>query len=227
MYERELMRILDQSIHGIIFDLDGVLVDTAGLHRISWEQVCRMYGLVYTSACIELTKGVNRMQSLVNILVENRAVDNFSEDDLQIMCKLKNQIYLDLLESCGSDILTEDAIPLLEFFKNNGVKIGLASSSKNGELILKKLELERYFDGIITGNDISNAKPHPEAYNKCLLKIHCHGNNCIAVEDAYSGISSARQAGIHTIYIGTDEKACQLAEASFVSLHDAFFTIFK
>lgn len=227
MCEGVSMRILDQSIYGIIFDLDGVLVDTAGLHRISWEQVCRMYGLVYTSACVELTKGVNRMQSLLNILFENRAVENFSEVDLQDMCKLKNQIYLELLENCGSEILTEDAIPLLECIKNNGVKIGLASSSKNGELILKKLELERYFDGIITGNDISNAKPHPEVYNKCLLKLQCNGSNCIAVEDAYSGISSARQAGIYTIYIGTDEKACQLAETSFVSLHDAYFTIFK
>lgn len=216
-----------KNICAVVFDLDGVLVDTASVHSDSWIEVCKKYGLVYTNRCYELTKGRSRMQSLLSIISENYADGKFTNAELETICNEKNKIYIELLSVGNRTLLFEDAIIVLEELKKYGFKLGLASSSKNVYSILQKTGIKKYFDSIVTGNDTEKAKPFPDIYQLSIDKLGFQGENCIAIEDSYTGIVSASEAGLHTIYIGKDDRIINISEFNCHSVSELLYFLHK
>ncbi len=196
-------------MRGIIFDLDGVIVDTAKYHYLGWKRLADEIGVEFDEKKNEALKGVSRRDSLIALL-------GYTPEESKIIqwCDLKNSYYLKYIENIGSDDILPGAIGLLkEVSKNNSWKQALASSSKNAKIILKKLNLEKYFNAVVDGKEIEKTKPDPEIFKKAAAKLNILPENLIVFEDAQSGIKAAKDAGMLGVGIGNKEL---LSEADMV-----------
>lgn len=190
-------------IEACLFDLDGVVVDTAKYHYIAWKALAKELGFEFTIEDNERLKGVSRMQSL-EILLEIGG-KQFSETEKLAMAEKKNTLYVSFIEK----MTPEETLPGVENFlqelKDNGIKIALGSASKNAPMILDRIQLSGMFDEIVDGNSISEAKPNPEVFLKGAEKLKVLPENCIVFEDAIAGIEAAQNAGMYSVGIGEPE----------------------
>lgn len=190
-------------IEACLFDLDGVVVDTAKYHYIAWKALAEELGFEFTIEDNERLKGVSRMQSL-EILLEIGG-KQFSEEEKLAMAEKKNTLYVSFIEK----MTPEETLPGVENFlqelKDNGIKIALGSASKNAPMILDRIQLSGMFDEIVDGNSISEAKPNPEVFLKGAEKLKVLPENCIVFEDAIAGIEAAQNAGMYSVGIGEPE----------------------
>lgn len=196
-------------MRGIIFDLDGVIVDTAKYHYLGWKRLADEIGVEFDQKKNEALKGVSRRDSLIALL-------GYTPEESKIIqwCDLKNSYYLEYIENISTDDLLPGAIGLLEeISKNNSWKQALASSSKNAEIILEKLNLKKYFNAVVDGKEIEKTKPDPEIFKKAAAKLNILPENLVVFEDAQSGIKAAKDAGMLGIGIGDKEL---LSEADVV-----------
>lgn len=211
-----------QKFRGCIFDLDGVIVDTAKYHFQSWNRLAHNLGFEITEDQNEQLKGISRRDSLEIVL----KIGNYSLSEKEkIKCmKSKNEIYLDFIDT----LKMGDALPGVRTFlselKEKDYKIAMGSASKNAKTIISKLELTDYFDVLMDGNDVINSKPHPEVFLKGLSALNLAADQVIVFEDAQKGIEAAKKAGCHVIGIG-DKKS--LAKADFVMSGFKKFTLDK
>lgn len=183
-----------------IFDLDGVLVDTAKYHYLAWKEVADSLNLNFNESMNEKLKGVSRDKSLKIIIEENGR--DLSEFDLSNILKIKNEIYLSYINKIDRNELLPGAESLLKQSKENGIFVCLGSASKNAKLILHKTKIYDLFDCIIDGNDVSNAKPNPEVFIKSSQILGIEHNLCTVFEDSQAGIDAAITAGMNTVGIG-------------------------
>jgi len=186
-----------------IFDLDGVLVDTARYHFLAWKRLSDELHIDFTQKDNEKLKGVSRMDSLDIILgIGNK---EFSVEEKMALAEKKNAWYRSyIVKMNGSEILP-GAIELLKALKEKNIKIGLGSSSKNAPTILKATGLDKYFDKVVDGNSIEKAKPDPEVFIKVAAGLGVENGHCIVFEDAIAGIEAAKRAGMLAIGVGTKE----------------------
>ena len=185
------------AIRGLLFDLDGVLCDTAKYHYLAWKRLTNELGFDFTEEQNEELKGVSRIDSLTYLLKlgeKKLTVEQF--EDFLI---LKNTWYLELIKEMTPNHLLPGVLHFLESSKKEGIKIGLGSSSKNAPLILKTLNITGFFDCIVDGNSITKSKPNPEIYLKALSELHLDGQDCIAIEDTQVSMHAALAAGIRCI----------------------------
>jgi beta-phosphoglucomutase len=199
------------SIDACLFDLDGVIVDTAKYHYLAWRQLANDLGFDLTMAQNELLKGISRMESLEIIL----AIGNvkLSEEEKVKYAAEKNIRYLDLcMQMTRSDTLPGVRIFLEELVGKN-IKVGLGSASKNAKVILERIEMLSYFQTIIDGNRITKGKPDPQVFLMGASDLHALPINCVVFEDAVAGIQSAKAAGMMAVGIG---EAAVLTEADIV-----------
>ena len=194
-----------------IFDLDGVIVDTAKYHFLAWRNLAHSLGFDFTEEQNEHLKGVSRVKSL-EILLEIGNV-NLSEDKKRAFLKEKNHEYLGYVNKMTSDEILPGVIVVLDFLDKTNVKYALGSASKNSKLILEKVGLLDRFFALVDGNDVSKAKPDPEVFLIGAKKLKVAPENCIVVEDAIAGVRAANAAGMLSIGIG-DKKV--LTEADYV-----------
>ncbi|MFA5327390.1 MAG: beta-phosphoglucomutase [Prolixibacteraceae bacterium] len=210
------------KIEACIFDLDGVIVDTAKYHFIAWKALAEELGFAFTLEDNERLKGVSRMQSL-EILLEIGGLQ-FSDQEKITMAEKKNTLYVSYIER----MTPEETLPGIEKFlqelRQNGIKIALGSASKNAPMILERIQLSGIFDAIIDGNSISEAKPNPEVFLKGAEKLNILPENCVVFEDAIAGIEAARNAGMYCVGIGEPET---LGMADFVIPGFDGFTVDK
>lgn len=189
------------EIKGCIFDLDGVIVDTAKYHFLAWERLADELNIDFNEENNERFKGVSRMRCL-NILLEigNMELD---DDEKYHLSEKKNNWYLEYI----SKINKSDILPGAERFINSAkeaeLKVGLGSASKNTMAILSGLDLVSKFDSIVDGNRVSKAKPDPEVFLLCAKDMGLSPENCVVFEDAYAGILAAKNANMLTIGIGS------------------------
>ena len=184
-------------LEGIIFDLDGVLCRTDRYHLAAWRTLAGRLGIALPPDAAERTRGVGRMESL-DIVLGERAGD-FTRERKLALAEEKNAIYRGYL----ARLTPADAEPLaretLTELRRRGVKLAVASSSRNAPLILDKLGLTALLDAVIDGGMISRGKPDPEVFLKAAAALALPPARCAVVEDAQSGIEAARRGGFRAI----------------------------
>ncbi len=188
----------------LIFDLDGVIVDTARFHYLAWKKICEPWGFELTPEHNEDLKGVSRYDSLNKIL--QWAGCRVTETEFNQMMEAKNRDYL----SCVDQMTPEDILPGVEDFlyqaREAGYATAIGSASKNAPVILEKIDLAGVFDVVIDGNTVIRAKPDPEVFTRAADLLDVDYSNCIVFEDSESGIEAAHAAGMIAIGIGTSDK---------------------
>ena len=194
-----------------IFDLDGVIVDTARYHFLAWQKLATQLGINFTTAHNEQLKGVSRVRSLDIILDLGKV--NAHQEDKNLWLKQKNDDYLTYLKDIDNSEILPGVMPILEFLKTNKQPIALGSASKNARPILEKTGTLHYFDAIVDGNDVSNAKPDPEVFLQAAKLLGVSPENAIVFEDSVAGIQAANMAGMTSVGIG---ETGILHEAQFV-----------
>ncbi len=188
------------GMRAIIFDLDGVIVDTVEFHFKAWKQVADAEGIYFDQKINERLKGVSRMESL-NVIMEKKG-RLYTQSELEELAFRKNAIYQKMLSTlCPADILAGIKV-LLESLKAQDVKLAICSASKNTEYIVEKLKISNCFDVIVTGNDTVCSKPDPEGFLLASKRLGVKSKNCIVIEDAAAGIEAACSAGMKSVGIG-------------------------
>ena len=188
---------------GAIFDLDGVLVDTAKYHYQAWKRLANSVGVEFSLDDNEHLKGVSRAESLELILKKGNIEKSAGEK--QALMEVKNEWYLELAAEMNPDEALPGAIPFLESCKSKGIKIALGSSSKNAPMILERLGITHLFDAIVDGNVVSKSKPDPTVFLTAAEKLGLAPSDCIVFEDAISGVQAAKTGGFYCVGIGTKE----------------------
>lgn len=184
----------------VVFDLDGVLVDSAKCHFQSWKVIADELGVIFDEKKNDRLRGVSRRESLMILLEGQPELD---ETKIQECLERKNQIYQQMVETVGEELLLPGVKPFLTRLKVAGLKLAVASSSKNTPALLRQSGLDQYyFDAVADGNDIQNSKPHPEVFLLAAKRLGISPTRCICVEDAEAGIESGRQAGMKTLGVG-------------------------
>jgi beta-phosphoglucomutase len=185
---------------GFIFDLDGVIVDTAKYHYLAWQQIANKLAFDFTLEQNELLKGVSRVRSL-EILLDIGGISK-SKEEQEILATQKNEQYLQLIENLNSADLLPGAKNFILATKDNVIKIALGSASKNAAYILKKLGISQLFDARVDGTMVSKAKPNHEVFTKAANLLGLAPNKCVVFEDAQAGIDAAKNAGMKCVGIG-------------------------
>ncbi|MBW1617395.1 MULTISPECIES: beta-phosphoglucomutase [Empedobacter] len=185
-----------------IFDLDGVIVDTAKYHYLAWKKLANNLNIDFTHEHNELLKGVSRVRSLEIILgLGNVEASDEQKNEWLIQ---KNKEYLEYIDKMDDSEILPGVMDVLNFLKENNQPIILGSASKNARPILEKVNILNYFDDIVDGNDVSNAKPDPEVFIVGAKKANQTNENSIVFEDSVAGIEAANVAGMTSIGIGED-----------------------
>jgi beta-phosphoglucomutase len=193
----------DTNIEGAIFDLDGVLVDTAKYHYLAWKRLAKELGFDFTESDNERLKGVSRLRSL-EILLETGGIE-MTEDQKEQAAARKNAWYVEYLLTLDETALLPGAKSYLLQLKENGIRIALGSASKNAPLILGRLNIADLFDAVIDGNTVSKAKPDPEVFLKGAAALGLAPDQCVVFEDALAGIEAAKKGGMKAIGVGKPE----------------------
>ena len=196
---------------GFIFDLDGVIVDTAKYHYLAWKKLANHLGFEFTKEQNELFKGVSRKRCLEILLdIGNREATQVEFDTWMVE---KNVDYLKYIENMDASEILPDVPKILEYLKKNNIPIALGSASKNAQPILGKVNLLHYFDTIVDGNNVTKAKPDPEVFLLAAKQLGVDASDCVVFEDAVAGVEAANAAKMISIGIGEKEV---LSEAQFI-----------
>ncbi|WP_243296969.1 beta-phosphoglucomutase [Bacillus litorisediminis] len=193
---------------GILFDLDGVITDTAELHYKAWKKLADSLQIPFDHKVNESLKGLSRMDSLEALLGSQS--DFFAKEEKEKLAAQKNQDYRNLLEGLTAEDVLPGIKPFLIDLKKREIPIGLASASKNAPYVLEKLEISSFFDQIVDPSEVAHGKPAPDIYVKGAEQLGISPSHCIGIEDAVSGIQAIKGAGMLAIGIG---KAAILKDA--------------
>lgn len=204
---------MNKQIEAIIFDLDGVITDTAEFHYLAWKKLGEDLGIPFDREFNETLKGVSRTDSLERILKLGDRQNDFSEVEKDELATKKNAHYVELI----SNISEKDLLPGIESFliqiKKAGIKIAMASASKNALMVANALEITSYFDHIVDAATVVNSKPDPEVFLKAAKAVSANPENCIGVEDAAAGVDAINAANMFSVAIGD---STILSHANFV-----------
>ena len=194
----EVKNIIDKA-EAIIFDLDGVLVDTAVFHYQAWRRMAAEFGFDFTEKENEQLKGVSRVDSLNLIL--KWAGKEFSATEKERLADLKNTWYLELVDAMQQGDVLPGVMNLLAYLRQQRKKIALGSASKNARRILERTGIAPYFDAVIDGNSVSRSNPDPEVFLKAAAALDVDKSSALVLEDAQAGIDAARAAGMRVIAV--------------------------
>ena len=184
-----------------IFDLDGVIVDTARYHFLAWKRLTDQLGIHFTEEDNERLKGVSRMASLEIILgIGNRKVN---ERQKQEYATLKNSWYIDYICKMTPDEVLPGCLTFIEELRNANVRVAIGSASKNTPMILERVGIRDLFDAIADGNIVREAKPNPEVFIKAAEMVGIKPGKCVVFEDAVAGVQAALNAGMMCIGVGS------------------------
>lgn len=209
-------------IQGVIFDLDGVLVDTAHYHFIAWKRLAKELGIDFNEQDNEQLKGVSRMRSLEIILELGNL--RLSQEEMERLATKKNLWFVEYINLMKADEIFPGVKELIQTIRSNGMKVALASSSKNADTVLTLLNIKNYFDAIVDGTMITHTKPDPEIFLLAASKLAIPVSQCLVFEDAEAGVEAAVAAKMKCVGVGS---AQQLSKADFVVSKTADFTVQK
>lgn len=185
----------------IIFDLDGVIVDTARFHYDAWKMLADELGMKFDKDINERLKGVSRMKSLEIILQVNGAYEKYSEAEKEAFCKKKNDIYVELISHLTPDDVLPGITDFIDKAKNTGIKTAVASVSKNAPAVLSYLKIADRFDYVADATRVTRSKPDPEIFSLCAEALGVEPQCCIGIEDAQAGIEAIYAVGMRSVGI--------------------------
>ncbi len=189
------------SLKALIFDLDGVLTDTAKYHYLAWKKLADELGYYFDEDINELLKGVSRINSFEIILEKNNATDKFTAEEKEDLANKKNDYYKEMIEQLTPDDILPGIVPFITEARNSGVKCAVASISKNASRVLELLEISDLFDYIADAALVKKPKPDPEIFLTCDNALGFDPAECVGVEDAQAGIESIHAAGMLSVGI--------------------------
>ena len=188
----------------IIFDLDGVIVDTAKFHFLAWKQLSDGLGLYFDEKINERLKGVSRMRSFEIILEVNGANDRFTDEEKTALITKKNDLYVSLVKTLTPSDMLPGIAEFIECARGAGIRTAVASVSKNAPLVLECLDAKDKFDYVADATRVTRSKPAPDIFLDCARSLGVDPENCIGVEDAQAGIEAIKAAGMYAIGINVD-----------------------
>ncbi|HFP6546682.1 TPA: beta-phosphoglucomutase [Enterococcus faecalis] len=210
---------------GFIFDLDGVITDTAKFHYQAWKALADSLGISIDETFNETLKGISRMDSLDRILAHGHRENAFTPAEKEALAQQKNDHYVQLLEHLTTEDVLPGVVPLLQQAQARHIPCAVASASKNAPLILEKLGVRAYFATIVDPDSLSKGKPDPEIFLAAADIIGVLPQNAIGFEDAQSGIDGLKAAGIYAVglsasqpLIGADMQVSEMTELSVDAL---------
>ena len=189
------------KIEACIFDLDGVICDTAKYHFKAWKRLANELGFDFTEAENEQLKGVSRVESL-NLILKWGGKDIHDQEEKEMLAAQKNAWYLEYIQHMTPKETLAGVEKFLKDLQKRGIKIALGSASKNSRMILDRIGLTHYFEVIIDGNSTSQSKPHPEVFLLGAEQLGVSPKNSIVFEDAEKGIEAALNGGFYAVGIG-------------------------
>ncbi len=190
------------EIRGVIFDLDGVLTDTAEYHYRGWQKLADEEGLPFNREANEALRGVSRRESLMHI-IGNR---HYSESKIQEMMDRKNRYYVESIEDITSKDLFPGVLQLFDDLKQAGIKIAIGSASKNARTVVEKLGIGDKVDAIADGYSVDRPKPAPDLFLFAANLLGLQPAQCVVVEDAAAGVEAALAAGMFAVGIGPESR---------------------
>lgn len=209
-------------IKGFIFDLDGVITDTAELHYDAWKKLADEMGWEFDRELNEKLRGISRMDSIKVIMDHNGL--SLDENTIVELATKKNDIYVNSLDGMTQEDYLPGARELLTHLRSEGFSVALGSASKNANKVLQQLKATHYFDVIGDGNSVSKSKPAPDIFLFASEKLGLRPENCIVFEDAEKGIDAAKAGNFHSVGIGPEERVGH-ADIRFNTMKEA--TLFE
>ena len=203
----------------VLFDLDGILTDTAYYHYQAWKKLGAELGIEIDEAFNEHLKGISRTDSLALILAKGGLENQFTAAEKEALATKKNEVYKKMIEQMSADDILPGIKNLLLDLKAKGVLLGLASASQNGPIILEKLGLKEFFDTIVDPAKLSAGKPHPEIFENGAKQLNVSVQECIGIEDAAAGVQSINSAGMAAVAVG-DETTLKAAAKVVASTNE-------
>ena len=189
------------SLKALIFDLDGVLTDTAKYHYLAWKKLADELGYYFDEDINELLKGVSRINSFEIILEKNNATTKYTHEEKEILANKKNEYYKEMIEQLTPNDILDGILPFITEARNNGIKCAVASISKNAPRVLELLKISDLFDYIADAALVKKPKPDPEIFLTCAKTLGFKPSECIGIEDAQAGIESIHGAGMLSVGI--------------------------
>ncbi|EBF5161997.1 beta-phosphoglucomutase [Listeria monocytogenes] len=191
------------ALKGVVFDLDGVITDTAHYHYLAWKKTAESFGIEFDEAFNENLKGVSRIDSLLLILKKDGRENDYTEEQIEALAADKNDFYVSLLK----EITPADVLPgikeLIVDLKKQNLKCAIASVSKNARTVLSALEMEQEFDYIVDAAKITKSKPDPEIFVEACRGLGLETSEVVGIEDAQAGIEAINAAGIVSVGVGS------------------------
>lgn len=204
----------------VIFDLDGVIVDTAHYHYIAWKRLASEFNINLTPQENELLKGVSRMRSL-EIILELGNI-HLDQAEMERLADKKNKWFVEYIESIRPEEIFPGVKEFIQSLRQAGIKVALASSSKNAPRVIELLGIAKEFDAMVDGSMITHTKPHPEIFLLAASKLGLSPADCVVFEDAEAGIEAAVAAGMKCVGVGSEE---QLGKANKVIARTGDFKV--
>lgn len=195
---------MKNGVLGFIFDLDGVIVSTDKFHYLSWKAVADEEGIYFDEKINDRLRGVSRMDSLEIIL--EKATKTYTQEEKVALAEKKNGIYRNLLNNLSPADRLEGVTETLNYLRKEGYKLSIGSSSKNTPKILEKIGLDKFFDAVSDGNNITKSKPDPEVFEKAAKMLGLENKVCVVVEDSRAGIEGAVNGGFMSVAMGDATK---------------------
>ena len=189
----------------VLFDLDGVITDTAEYHFLAWEKLAQEIGIKIDREFNENLKGVSREESLRRILEHGGKENDYTAEEFAAMAKLKNDNYVEMIQAVSPKDVYPGILQLLQDLRGQGIKIALASASKNGPFLLDQMQLTDYFDAIADPAKVAASKPAPDIFIAAAEGVGVDVSQAIGIEDAYSGIAAIKAAKVLPIGVGVAE----------------------
>lgn len=191
------------EINTCIFDLDGVIVDTAKYHFKAWKRLCKELGFDLSEEENEMLKGISRVESL-EILLKKGGV-SLSPKEKESALTRKNEWYLGYVDAMDRSEILPGVVDFMEKVKKSGRKTALGSASKNAMRILEKIQVVSLFDTIIDGTKVTRGKPDPQTFLLGAEATQTRAENCVVFEDAAAGIEAAKAGGMYAVGVGDPE----------------------
>lgn len=200
-------------IKGFVFDLDGVLTDTAEYHYQAWKRLGEKIGVSFGREFNEQLKGISRMDSLERILAYGNKESEFTQDEKEKLAAEKNEDYKELIKQITPEDLLPGIPEFLKELKEKDMRLSIASASKNAPVILERLGILDQFDGIVNPADLENGKPDPEIFLKGAKMLGLSVSECVGIEDAEAGIEAINSAQMFSVGVGSPES---MKEADYI-----------
>lgn len=192
-----------KKINAVVFDLDGVITDTAHFHFLAWKKLANDLGIPFDEAFNETLKGISRMDSLELILENGNKKSSYNSSEKEELADRKNSHYQELLKELTPNDILPGIKELIADIKSDGLPIGLASVSKNAQIVLKALNLEASFDYVVDAATVKNSKPHPEIFLTACKKLGALPKQSIGIEDALAGVEAIKASEMFAVGVGS------------------------